>query len=135
MTELDMFAPVMMPGVALLILSTTMRLGNARMAILDLSKTLGGKASETAAHQLLAKRVMLLGQGLQLLYLALIILTLGSLILFISSQWLGQLPVLSTIVVSVGFLLIVVALIQLYLESRVAAKTVLASADALSKSV
>lgn len=56
-----------LPGVALLILSTTMRLGNVRQALTDLAKLSELKLESSPSYELFRKRAIFLCRGLRLL--------------------------------------------------------------------
>ena len=80
----EYFASVMTPAIALLILSTTMRLGNVRMALTELAKIPNVDLESLDGYQLFKSRASFLCRGLRLLNIALLVLlpsALGRLLL------------------------------------------------------
>lgn len=65
------------PSIALLILSTTIRLGNVRLVILDIARV-GAKVKKNNSKQYFIRRAGLLSQGLTYLNIAFFILVLYS---------------------------------------------------------
>ena len=75
----EYFASIMTPGIALLILSTTMRLGNVRMALTELAKIPHVDLASSQGYQLFSERASFLCKGLRLLNICLLVLVPGAL--------------------------------------------------------
>lgn len=127
MHGIESFNPVLMPGITLLILSTTMRMGNVRMSLFDLSRNFLDPAA-CPSCQVFERRMRLLGGALQLLYGALLALVVSSMASFGAAQGIGGLSEVYSIAAPIAFTVLAVAIVMLFLESRSAAQSVLLAA-------
>ncbi len=137
----NILSSVMVPGIALLILSTTMRLGNVRAALTELIKALPSDLESLKSYQLLSTRVSYLCKGLRLLNLSLLTL-IGSLIIdLLATQTIVAVQAsvgvkgLVFSINSISLLLLFYGVIQLFLESKITGKSVISlSIDMLNLS-
>ena len=118
MSELELLNLVMTPGIALLILSTTIRAGNIRLAIFELAKTLHSELDDSPAYLMYITRMDLIVKGLQQLYLSLLLLIFGSVFsyLFSNLSEFGREALGLTSVVA--FILVFLAVWKLVAESK-----------------
>jgi len=118
MSELELLNLVMTPGIALLILSTTIRAGNIRLAIFELTKTLHSELDDSPAYLMYITRMDLIVKGLQQLYLSLLLLIFGSVFsyLFSNLSEFGREALGLTSVVA--FILVFLAVWKLVAESK-----------------
>lgn len=72
--QFEFFTSVMTPGIALLILSTTMRLGNVRLALTELAKIPHFDLENKASYTLFRDRAAFLCTGLRLLNISMLML-------------------------------------------------------------
>ena len=129
MHGIESFNLVMMPGIALLVLSTTMRMGNVRMSLFDLAKSTPNPVA-CQSFAIFERRMRLLGKALQLLYCALLALMLGSMASFGAAHGLRSFSGVYSITTPVAFVVLAYAVLLLFLESRAAVQSVLlASSD------
>lgn len=124
MNGIESFNPVLMPGIALLVLSTTMRMGNVRASIFELSKSIPD-VTACQSCQVFERRMQLLGRALQLLYCALLALMMGSMASFGAAHGQGSLSEVYSVTSPVAFAVLAFAVVLLFLESRSAVQSVL----------
>ena len=86
MPTVQIFASVLMPGIALLVLSTTIRIGNVRMTLMNLSQSIEN-ASDSHGYNLFEQRLSTLGNALGHLYISLACIAVGSLFAALTWQW------------------------------------------------
>ena len=134
MLGIDSFNPVLMPGIALLILSATMRMGNVRLSLFDLSKSFPDPAA-CPSGQVFERRMRLLGGALQFLYCALLALMVGSLGSFGAAHGLEILAQVYLVTFPIAMAVLGFAVVLLFLESRLAVPSVLLAARDLREMV
>ena len=124
--EFEYFTSIMTPGVALLILSTTMRLGNVRLALTELAKIKSESLEQLESYQLFAKRAVCLCIGLRLLNTCLLLLIPSALgMLFVKNF--GHVAAVITIVFDVAFFLVLFsAVLYLFKESQITGRSIMA---------
>ena len=76
--QFEFFTSVMTPGIALLILSTTMRLGNVRLALTELAKIPHCDLVNKLSYQLFTSRAAFLCKGLRLLNVSMLLLIISA---------------------------------------------------------
>ena len=123
--EYEYFTSIMTPGIALLILSTTMRLGNVRLALTELAKTPNVELESMESYLLFSNRAKHLCRGLRLLNISM---------LFIIPSALGQLlfqhkyPVVDNIILFLDiifFLVLFSAVYFLFKESQLTGRSII----------
>jgi len=127
----EYFAPAILPGVALLILSTTMRIGNVRMALVDIARGRKQQSYQLLSYELFVKRAKYLCAGLQLLNLSLVVLLCSALIRVISAEFAFPIPYLSAALDLLSFIILLLGGGTLYLESRLTGKSIIAQSEDL----
>lgn len=118
MNELALLNPVIIPGIALLVLSTTMRAGNIRIAIFEISKSLNTNLDDSVAFEIHMKRLDLLVRSLQQLYLSLLLFISGSAASYLIENIFGigmQALALTTLI---AFIFVFLAVLKLFRESK-----------------
>lgn len=122
----EYFTSIMTPGVALLILSTTMRLGNTRMALTELAKMPGIELESMEGYRLFRDRASFLCRGLRLLNIALLTLIPGALgrMLLDNSQTLFSLFIVCFDVAF--FCILFAAVFFLFKESQLTGRSIIA---------
>lgn len=122
----EYFTSIMTPGVALLILSTTMRLGNVRMALTELAKIPGVELESMEGYRLFRDRTSFLCKGLRLLNIALLTLIPGALgrVLLGNSETMLSLLIMCFDVVF--FCILFAAVFFLFKESQLTGRSIIA---------
>lgn len=122
----EYFASIMTPGIALLILSTTMRLGNVRMALTELAKIPHVDLESLEGYKLFSDRASFLCKGLRLLNISLLFLipsALGRLLLHTKFPAISQAFVLLDVVF---FCTLFAAVFFLFKESQLTGRSIIA---------
>ncbi|BDX06119.1 hypothetical protein [Planctobacterium marinum] len=124
--EFEYFTSIMTPGIALLILSTTMRLGNVRMALTELAKTPGVDMENLESYKLFSNRARFLCRGLRMLNISMLILIPGALGKLVFNGTVPEVTLLIVIADVVFFLFLFLAVFALYKESQLTGKSIIA---------
>ena len=123
--EFEFFASVMTPGIALLILSTTMRLGNVRMALTEIAKLPTSDLESMESFTLFSGRASFLCQGLRLLNISMLVLVTGVLIRLLSFEHTTALLVAKCFDVAL-FVVLFFAMVFLFKESQLTGRSIVA---------
>ena len=122
----EFFASIMTPGIALLILSTTMRLGNVRMALTELAKIPGCDLESLESYQLFSARAAFLCRGLRLLNIAVLALIPGTVIKLLYPETSDILLIIKTLFDIGFFTLLFAAMVFLFRESQLTGRSIIA---------
>ncbi|MFC3122745.1 hypothetical protein [Agaribacter flavus] len=132
----EFFASIMTPGIALLILSTTMRLGNVRAALTELVRSTPPELELLESYRLFRDRSNFLCAGLRLLNLALLALLCAAMLQVFVLHKFAYLQSITLGVNLLSLLLLFVGVVYLFLESRLTGRSIIALTNdmqALSK--
>ncbi len=122
----EYFTSIMTPGIALLILSTTMRLGNVRQALTELAKTPGVEMEAWESYRLFRDRASYLCRGLRLLNISMLILIPCALAKLMFQE---RDPVfdMAIVVIDIAFFVVLfVAVFSLFKESQLTGRSIIA---------
>jgi hypothetical protein len=124
--EYEYFTSIMTPGIALLILSTTMRLGNVRLALTELAKLKNVNLQELSSYALFAKRAACLCKGLRLLNASMMALIPSALAKLLFNEPSLTINVAITFFDLTFFLVLFSAMCFLFKESQITGKSIIA---------
>jgi hypothetical protein len=122
----EFFATTLTPGIALLILSTTMRIGNVRAALTELVRFTPTDLEALDSYQLFKNRASYLCRGLRLLNLSLLGVIAAAMIQLFIFQQLASLQPLTFGINVVALLLLFAGVVYLYMESRLTGRSIIA---------
>ena len=105
------------PSIALLILSTTMRLGNVRLAVTDIAKSKVA-AADKQIRAIFINRAHFLSTGLKHLNISFILLVLYLLISVITEKFSSVFHYVLYAIGAAFFIVLLMGMINLYKESR-----------------
>lgn len=125
-------ASILAPSIALLILSTTIRLGNVRVAIMDLAK-ISGTVASGQSETFFINRATYLSSALQYLTLSFMLFVVSLIISFAVENKIIYSNYLLGIFAAIFFTLLLHALFQLYQESRLACHSIHTLTDAMKR--
>lgn len=122
----EFFASVMTPGIALLILSTTMRLGNVRMALTEIAKLPNTNLETLESYQLFRDRASYLCTGLRLLNISVLLLIPGTVIKLVLTDANPMVIMTKTFFDVSLFVVLFVAMVNLFKESQLTGRSIIA---------
>ena len=122
----EYFASIMTPGIALLVLSTTMRLGNVRMALTELAKIPHVDLESLDGYRLFRDRAAFLCKGLRLLNVCLLFLIPGALGRLIIGNEFPALAQLFLVFDVAFFCTLFLAVFFLFKESQLTGRSIIA---------
>ena len=132
--EYEYLSSIMTPAIALLILSTTMRLGNVRLALTEIAKIPGAHLDAMDSYVLFRDRAMFLCRGLRMLNVSMLILIPSALAkLFLQHE----IPALSLGIIVFDVLFFVVlfcAVYFLFKESQLTGRSIIAHTNEIKAS-
>jgi len=132
MTEIELLSPALTPCIALLILSSTTRAGNIRLAIFELARALQTKIDDSPAYQIYMKRLELIGKSLQELYVALLLFIFGSVLSYLPIHLNGYRREVLVLTAVVAFVFVCIAVWELFAESKLVCRSAGLAAQELS---
>lgn len=124
--EFEYFTSIMTPGIALLILSTTMRLGNVRMALTELAKTQDVDLETIDSYVLFRDRAKFLCRGLRMLNISMLVLIPGALGKLLFNEAIPELNLALIVVDIIFFVILFLAVFALYKESQLTGRSIIA---------
>lgn len=132
--EYEYLSSIMTPAIALLILSTTMRLGNVRLALTEIAKIPGAHLDTMDSYVLFRDRAMFLCRGLRMLNVSMLILIPSALAKLFLQQ---EVPALSFGIIVFDVLFFVVlfcAVYFLFKESQLTGRSIIAHTNEIKAS-
>jgi hypothetical protein len=123
--EYEFFTSIMTPGIALLILSTTMRIGNVRLALTELAKMENGDLEALEGYRLFKDRALYLCRGLRLLNISLLILIPGALAKLNFRESEPTIEMAIVFVDTLFFIVLFLAVVFLYKESQLTGQSII----------